>query len=196
MIAGILLAAGQSKRFRTYKLLHEVGGNPLLYYSLKPCLDSRLSAVYIVVGSREKEIGQALEAIFGTEPRIRIIKNEHPERGLMSSLKGGLRVLGKRYDAAMVLLADMPFVHREAIDRLIRVFEKENAIVVPESGGEPSHPRIIPRRYFPEFLRLGDDERGSNIIDSHKDDLVLVNMSDPQHGVDIDRPEDLDPLAF
>jgi molybdenum cofactor cytidylyltransferase len=196
MIAGILLAAGQSKRFRTYKLLHEVGGNPLLYYSLKPCLDSRLSAVYLVVGSREHEIVHALGALFGTEPKIRILSNEHPERGLMSSLKIGLRILGRRYDAAMVLLADMPFVVKDVIDQLIRVFEKENAIVVPEIGGELSHPRILPRRYFPEFLRLDDDERGSKVIDAHRDDLIVVKVENPRHGVDIDRPEDLDPLAF
>jgi len=161
MIAGIFLAAGRSLRFGENKLLLEVDGKPLICYSLKNCIDSLLPEVYVVLGAQSEELEEVIGRYFMETVKINIIVNEDHERGMMSSLKKGIRALDPGYRGAMVLLADMPLVTPYIINHLIGLFEEKDGIIIPECLGESYHPRIIPARNFPDFLRLGDGEKGT-----------------------------------
>ena len=57
MISGILLAAGESKRFRPEnKLLHKINGVPVIEQLLKAFVQSRVDTVTIVVGYQKTEV--------------------------------------------------------------------------------------------------------------------------------------------
>ena len=193
MIAGVSLAAGEGRRFGGHKLLARVGDEPLFWYGLTQCVASRLAEIRVVVDPSagvEREIAR----LFPDEPRIRVDHNATPGRGMMSSLKIGLRAVPARCDGAMILLADMPLVTAIMINGLIGEFEDHPAIVIAECGGEPRHPRIIPRRLFPEFMDLADDEKGWKIIEKHRKDIVRVPTGSELNYIDVDTPEDLDAL--
>jgi molybdenum cofactor cytidylyltransferase len=192
MIAGVFLAAGQSTRFGSDKLLYELDGRPLVAHGLAAAVKSRLPDVVVVVGLNAFVLEKAIRDVPATPNRIRIVKNEHPERGMMSSLKQGLRAVLPACDAAMVMLADMPYVTAELMNRLIETFEDTNGIVMPECDGELYHPRVIPRRLFPEFLRLKDDDKGQSVIDKHREDIVGMAVDKKTSFIDIDEARDLD----
>jgi molybdenum cofactor cytidylyltransferase len=191
MIAGVFLAAGQSKRFGSDKLLHELDGLPLLYHSLRAPIESRLPRVYVVLRAGIPALEQTLNSVPDLEGKITLVTHGQADLGMMSSLKKGLQSLGSRYEGAMIILADMPYITAELIDRLISEFERTNGIVIPECNGELYHPRVIPKRLFPEFLRLGDDEKGSKIIDRFGADVVTVTVGTKTNYVDIDDVGDL-----
>ncbi len=194
MITGILLAAGESKRFGGNKLLIEIEDLPLVCHSLGHCVASRLTEIHVVVGVDGSELEDQIARHFGGEPRIHIDRNEDPSRGMMSSLKTGLRSVLGRCDGAMVIHADMPLVTAAIINELISVFEREQTLVIPESGGRLQHPRIIPERMFGDFLELADDEKGAKVIKKYqdRDDVVRVSIGTDANYVDIDNPDDLD----
>lgn len=194
MIAGILLAAGESRRFGRNKLLVEVADLPLVCHSMGHCVASKIGEIHIVVRADDAQIEKAIARHFRNEPRIIFERNEDPTRGMMSSLKTGLRSLRGRCEGAMVLHADMPLVTVGIIDELIAVFERERVIVVPEYAGRMQHPRIIPEHLFEEFFALADTEKGTKIIEKYKDQdgVVLVAMGNEATYVDIDEPRDLD----
>lgn len=191
MIAGLYLAAGLGRRFGGDKLLHEVGGQPLFSHSLHHCLSSTLPEVWVVTGPRPSKLEEVIRKRHAGDPKLNFLENADPERGLVSSLRIGLEAVKDGCAGAMVLLADMPLVTADIIDTLIEAFEKSGGIVIPECDGELRHPRIIPARLFDEFLTLGDDRTGADIIAAHRDDIVAVRVGEASNYVDIDHPDDV-----
>jgi molybdenum cofactor cytidylyltransferase len=191
MITGVFLAAGQSTRFGSDKLLHELDGRPLVAHGLAAAINSRLDEIVVVVGSDASLLENAIRDVPAGRDRIRIVRNDHAERGMMSSLKSGLRAVPKTSAGAMVILADMPFVTSELIDNLIERFEDTNGIVIPECDGVFCHPRVIPKRLFSEFFDLEDGGKGQAVIDRHSDDIVTLVADNKTSFIDIDDARDL-----
>jgi CTP:molybdopterin cytidylyltransferase MocA len=94
----------------------------------------------------------------------------------------------------MIILADMPFVQPPLIDELIDVFQRTDAIVIPECQGILRHPRVFPRRFFGEFMSLADDEKGWTVIERHRAEVHAVPVGTVTDYADIDHPRDL--MAF
>lgn len=191
MIAGLYMTAGFGRRFGGEKLLHEVGGMPLFSHGLHHCLASTLPDIRVVIGPRPSKIEDIIRGHHPDDPRISFVVNEKPDRGLASSLRVGFRSLRDACDGAMVILADMPLVTGQIIDALIERFEKTNGIVIPESGGELHHPRVIPARYFDEFIQLPDGGTGADVIGAHEGEIERIRVGNPSNYVDIDHPDDL-----
>jgi len=194
VIAGLFLAAGVGRRFGGDKLLREVAGVPLYYLGLSQAAASRLTEVLVVVGPEAANLEQDVEKRFAGEAKVRVERNEEAARGMMSSLKTGMRAVAGRCDGAAVLLADMPLVTAIMINELIDAFARRPSIVIPECGGQLRHPRVIPARLFPEFLALGDDEKGTKVIEKYNREVVRVPVGSELNYIDIDTPEDLKTL--
>lgn len=191
MIAGILLAAGRSERFGSDKRLREINGRPLIYYSLRACIESTLRSIFVVVETSRTQTANLVENLFPRNPKIRVIENPLAIRGQMSSVKAGLRALPPDVNGAMIVLADMPLITPELIDRLTRVFDERGTVVVPESGGTQYHPRILPRSLFPQFLALDDSEKGTGVLGALGDQITTVRVPDRNLFRDVDKPGDL-----
>jgi len=195
MIAGVFLAAGRGRRFGSDKLLYEIEGLPLVQHSLNACLGSNLSKIYAVLDPGSDSVSEIVRQSPDDLGKIAIVWNPHAERGMMSSVKSGLRSVDTRMQGAMIVLADMPFVTTELINLLVSRFEDTNGIVIPECAGVSYHPRVVPRRLFGEFLRLGDGDKGSKVIDRHRKEIVSLETGDRRTFLDIDTVEDLDSLG-
>lgn len=196
MITAVLLAAGRSKRFGSDKLLHEVNGRPLIYYSLRACVHSTLASIIVVVERSGDLTPNLVKSLFPDNKRIHVIENPHPTRGQMSSVKVGMRALKPEVDGAMIVLADMPLISSALIDELIGAFGECGTVVVPESDGTQYHPKIIPRCLFQRFLGLRDNARGTEVLGALDGGIRTVPVSDPSIFRDIDKPSDLLDLAI
>ena len=104
-VAGVLLAAGTSRRMGENKLLLEQEGESILRRAVRTALAAGLAPLVVVLG-HESERTQAELAGLDCTPVF------HPgyRSGVAGSLRAGIAALPATCRAAVVLLADMPRV--------------------------------------------------------------------------------------
>lgn len=186
-VALVLLAAGQSLRFGSDKLLHEIDGVPMLSRMLRLYADAPLDAVFAsrtVVLARER-------AAFAKEAEAlgwRVVCNERPEAGQSLSVRlGTLDALQNNPDGILFSVADQPHLCANTVLRLLEVFDASpDRIVAPIANGRRGNPVLFPSIYGAELCALTGDVGGSPVIRRHIDRLLTVE-TDARELTDMDR---------
>ncbi len=214
MIAGILLAAGRSRRFGSQKLLIPyTSGLTLFEHVLRVYLCAGIDPLVVVV-SREimgrffrGEVPQPssfrIDSV-GSAPwmrlhtpwgRARLMVNRYPERGMSTSLTLGLRGLeeSERRKGVLVSLADMPKVTPALVQTLAGIYQRKSAdMVVPTYRGQTGHPVIFREpRYRQAIKNIRGDKGLRDIIRSNKGKIVYVPWPDDAVVTDVDTTSDL-----
>jgi len=182
LIAGILLAAGLSSRFGRQKLLESWQGEPLVRLAAQRLLEAGLEPVVVVV-SGDPRFDAALAGL-----PVDVLKNPSPELGISRSIGIGVRALSAESPAALIAVADQPYLTADAIAELISA-SSPGRIVVPRFGEHRGNPPVFDRSFFAELLALEGDRGGQVIISAHPEAVVEVTLA-PAMGADIDRPGD------
>jgi molybdenum cofactor cytidylyltransferase len=182
LIAGILLAAGQSTRFGRQKLLEPWRDEPLVRKTARCFLQAGLQPLVAVVSSDPRLV----EALAGLP--LTTVENTHPENGISSSIAIGLHALPEKTKGALIGVGDQPYLTVQAIEELVRAFSP-GRIVVPRWGDHRGNPPVFDRRFFAELMVLDGDRGGQRVIAAHPDAVVEVALP-ARLGDDIDRPED------
>ena len=191
-IAGLVLAAGQSRRMgKANKLLAEVEGGPMVRRAVEAALASQAAPVVVVTGHEREAVEAALAGL-----DVRFAHNPDFASGLSASLKAGLAALPNDCDGAAVLLGDMPRVTPGHVDRLIAAFNpvEGRAIVIPTHGGKRGNPVLFARALFGEIARVAGDVGAKGVIGQHADEVVEVEFEDSGVLLDVDTPQALKAL--
>jgi molybdenum cofactor cytidylyltransferase len=193
--AGIILAAGESKRFGAPKQLLRLGGRLLIERVLAAALASNLDRVLLVLGCEHEPVRRALAA-WTVHPKCRVLVNPDYRDGMSTSLKAGVLRIQDGFPAAMFLLADQPLVDAPFINRLLARFaEADKSICVPTHDGVRGNPALFASDFYPAILELAGDRGARDLIAAHPDRVLTVEIPDPAVFLDIDRPEDVEPIA-
>jgi molybdenum cofactor cytidylyltransferase len=183
MTAGIILAAGESKRMGQPKQLIEIHGKTLLKHVVDAALASKLDTVFVVIGHQAAAVRASLDG----RP-VTFVANPDYREGLSTSVKSGLRALPPDADAAMFLLGDQPGVTAELIDQLVAACTV-STIAAASVGGRRGTPTLFGRAWFPDLLRSSGDAGGRHVIDAHPEAVTLVGAGDDLR--DLDTPQDV-----
>ena len=126
-ISGVILAGGQSTRLGVDKVLLDFGGTPLVTTVIGKL--RRLTDDLIVVG-RYRELFDQLDALH--------VEDDYPGCGALGGIYTGLRA--SRYDKAIIVACDMPFLSLRLIRHMVRLSEGFD-VVIPRGpkGVEPLH---------------------------------------------------------
>ncbi len=134
----IVPAAGKAERFGGAKLLARIGNDVLLDCTVRSLLDGGVDRVIVVTAP-----GADLSAAEGlTDPRVSLIVNPDPSRGMFSSIKAGLEVADG--DPILVLPADMPFVSVTTVAAVLNDCARTQQVVSPVYTGRHGHPVAFP----------------------------------------------------
>lgn len=189
MIAGIVLAAGLSRRMGQAKLLLDWGGRPVIRRSVEGVAASGLDDLLVVVGPASADLEAALGGL-----AVRFVVNPHPEAGQAGSVVAGIRALLPGTRAALVALGDQPTIPREVIPALLRAFHAGGrAIAAPRYRGVRGNPVIFAASVFPELLALAGDQGARGVVDRDASRVRLVDLDMPMPP-DLDTPEDYERL--
>ncbi len=183
-ITAILLAAGTSRRFGTGdKLLAPLAGEPLALHAARRIIELAPGRRIAVCRDAGGTLAQQLAELgFG------IVANPHPDRGLSRSLACGVAETARCSSAAaLVCLADMPFVTSAHLQRLLARFDPGTAPVVASGNGEATMPPALFARAMFDRLREGEGDRGGKALLAG----AAIVRADPGELRDIDRPGDL-----
>lgn len=181
-VAAILLAAGRSERFGADdKLMALLDGEPLALHAARRIAELAPGRRIAVCQSADGPLAARLAAL-GFE----IAVNPHPERGLSQSLACGVAEAGAA-EAALVCLADMPFVTTAHLKGLLARFDAGAALVVASKRGDMAMPPALFARSLFGALQTGEGDQGGRALLSG---AALV-AADAAELADVDRPDDL-----
>jgi len=185
---GVLLAAGQSRRFGANKLLHPIdSGVPMVVASARH-LQAALGDVIAVVAERQSQVAVLLQA-----EGLAVVENPCADRGLGTSIACGV---GARADARgwLIALGDMPYLPSALIRRLAIGLAQGADIIAPVYRAQRGHPVGFAARHGAALRQLRTDRGARGIVEQQRATLTLVEVHDPAVLRDIDRPQDL-PVA-
>jgi len=185
-IWAIVLAAGESKRMGSPKMLLPFDGLTIIERVIGNVMAADVDKVVVVLGAHKEEIEKKIVTY-----NVIISYNDHYSTGMLSSVKCGLSRLPEEYSAALILPGDHPMILTREINRVIEAYKAcGRGIVMPVCQGRRGHPLIINRRYRDEVLSLPETEGLRVLAERHADDTFVIETDDPSVLRDIDTRED------
>lgn len=182
-ITGVLLAAGQSRRFGDNKLLAEIDQRALILHaavSLSPC--SRLLAV---VRRQDHALHQLLQ-----DRSIELVFNDQSTRGKGSSI--ACAVAASRHSHGWcVLPADMPFIRPSTTQAVITALQNNAVLAAPFYKGKRGHPVGFSHQLMRDLLELESEPGARGIVAEQIKHLVKIDSGDAAVLIDIDTRQDL-----
>jgi molybdenum cofactor cytidylyltransferase len=186
-VAGIVLAAGEARRFGSTKQLATFDGRPLLEHALIAAGEARLKPLVVVLGFDAARILERVD-LHGAEPVI----CERWAEGQAMSLRAGIEAIGDA-EAAIITLGDQPLISRTAIDAVIAARGKDVEAVRASYQGSPGHPVLLERRALEGARRLRGDAGARSLFRRLKVRTVPCDgLGSP---ADVDTPGQLTALA-
>jgi len=186
MLAGLILAAGESSRMGQDKALLTYHGRTFLEVILGALRDAGLPRIAVVLGHRAAEIQDATDL-----KDIIVVINHQYRRGQTSSLQAGIKGLeNPELEAIVLCLVDHPAISAEVVRSLIENFRTtEPAAVIPTYQDRHGHPVLIGRALFDELKQLGENEGANTVMRKYRNATHFVEVNDPGILLDVDDPE-------
>ena len=184
-VAAIVLAAGGSARMGRNKLLFPLSGETVLRRAVRRATAAGFEPVVVVLGH---EAGRAQAELDGLA--CRTVMNPDWEQGINRSLRTGLAALPAETSAAVVMLADMPFVTTEMLLTLVERWRDGTApLVISDYEGVNAPPMLYGCPLFPELLAMEGEGCGKQVVRRHREEAASVAW--PAAALaDLDVPED------
>jgi CTP:molybdopterin cytidylyltransferase MocA len=188
-VAALVLAAGGGRRYGMPKALVEYEGSLLVERAVRTAT-AVCDPVLVVLGARAVDVWRSADLGGAT-----VLANEDWESGMASSLRTGLDGLrgwpagglgGKRIDAALVLLVDMPGMTPAALARMAE-HAAPGALAVPTYDGVRGHPVLLGREHWAGVADSATGDEGARrYLAAHEvTEVDCTGLADP---VDLDVP--------
>ena len=163
----IVLAAGESKRMGSPKMLLPFNGLTMIEKVIANVLDSKIRNIMVVLGADREPIVKLIET-----KAVNYCYNENYKDGMLSSVVCGFRNLPIDHSAVLVFQGDQPLVTPKAINSVIEVYiSSGKGIVIPVFKNKRGHPILIDRKYRNEILKLSPDEGLRSLALKFPDDV-------------------------
>jgi len=185
MVTAVVPAAGQSARFGSMKLFAELQGVLLIDRTVGNLFDAGVIRVLVVCTG----LDALSRATTVRDPRVRIVVNGHPERGMFSSIQAGIAEAGD--STVLVLPADMPFVRSETIRLVADRSQQADLVVVPQMNHRRGHPIAIPSHLCRPLVSFSPETSLKEALRSLHVSPYLLDVDDPGILRDVDVPADL-----
>ncbi len=122
----VILAAGLGTRMKSAraKVLHEIGGFPLINYVSRTARSLNPRKVYVVVGHQAEEVSKAVAAEIG---ELAEFVTQEQQRGTGDAVMAAREQLANANSLVVVLSGDVPLLKPETLMELIRRHRENDA---------------------------------------------------------------------
>ncbi|HEY8554744.1 MAG TPA: nucleotidyltransferase family protein [Burkholderiales bacterium] len=186
-IAGVLLAAGESRRFGGRKLLHALPGGGTIGKRSAAALAAAVDRAVAVLAPDDAELAEVMRSA-----GLEVCCCPDAREGMGASLACGVRATADA-DGWVVALADMPYVKPATIAAVADALRSGAALAAPVHAGRRGHPVGFTRTYYRDLIALSGDEGARRILQRDAAHMRLLPVDDPGIHRDIDTPDDIPP---
>jgi molybdenum cofactor cytidylyltransferase len=186
-VAGLVLAAGGSKRLRQPKQLLRFGSSTLLGHVLDTARACRFDQTLCVLGGGARGIRAAVDF-----SRVEVVENREFGEGCSSSIAAALGAVDSRADALVLMLGDQPGVTADTVAALLAGRRDAPLAVCAYDDGR-GHPLAFSRGMFEALSNLHGDKGVWKLMDRFADEVVDVSVTGPIPR-DVDTWEDYEAL--
>jgi CTP:molybdopterin cytidylyltransferase MocA len=180
-IAGLILAAGESKRMGSPKALLELRGETFLD-RLVDLFAGFCAPVVVVLGC---DAGRIRSGVKQPE-RALFAENNDYRLGQLSSMQCGLRMIPETAEGVLFTLVDHPNVQTSTLGALLE--PPLAPLAIPRFQGRRGHPIFFRKELIAEFLALPVDSQAKSVVDRHAGEARFVDVDDAGILTDVDDP--------
>jgi molybdenum cofactor cytidylyltransferase len=177
-------------------MLFELDGESVLRGAARRALAGGLLPLVVVLGHQAEKARRELDGL-----ACQVVINPDYEKGINTSLKTGIAAIANlpelpdRPQAALVMLADMPFVTAEMLAALIARYRSSEApLVISDYEGVNAPPMLYDRSLFKELGEMTGEGCGRQVVKRHRSAAEVLAWPVAALG-DIDLPEDYERIA-
>lgn len=178
-VAAIILAAGMGTRMKseTHKVLHPIGGRPMLLHLMASVDEIAPERTVVVVGARREQVETA---VGGTGA---VVVTQEPQLGTAHAVLQAKAALADFDGDILVLYGDVPFIESATMRLMLAKLNSDTAPAAVVLGFRAADPGAYGRidaddgliRKMVEFKDASPAERGINLCNSG---LLAVRSSD------------------
>jgi molybdenum cofactor cytidylyltransferase len=169
--AGIILAAGASRRMGTNKMFLELQGESLIRSAVLRAQMAALVPLVVVVGHEEARVREAISGL-----RCEFAVNPDYTGPTSTSLHAGLRALPADTERVVVMLADMVHTTAAMLRAIVRrSFDDDAALVVSRYGDVNAPPILYHRSLFNELLAWNGEGCGKAVVEAHVNEAAFLD---------------------
>lgn len=187
-ISLIYLAAGNSRRFGSNKLLYELDGKPLYRHLL-----DRLVRLCIRRPEWEVAVVTQYPVIYDelVKSNIPVVFSPDSYKGASYSVRTGLKAAADA-QACAFFVADQPYFTEKSAEAFLETMEKNQAGLGCVACGERTgNPAWFSRQYFPELLELKEDQGGRRVLKKHPEEILYFPVAEERELQDMDTQLDI-----
>lgn len=213
-IAGIILAAGGSRRFGEAKQVLDWRGKPFVHAVARTALEAGLSPVIVVTGANAAQVETAVQGL-----DVHVVHNSDWQSGQGSSIRAGITAIrpppvlpqvqqhlpsfhksplpvgfgggahrAEGVGGAIFLLTDQPQVTTSVIHALVEKHaEGLHPIVAPLVIDQRANPVLFDRSTFKDLAEIQGDVGGRAVFHKHR--VEYLPWHDDRLLLDVDTPE-------
>jgi len=181
--AGLILAAGESRRMGRPKALLEYRGETFVD-RLIGLFARYCSPVVVVLGAQQASVRAGIRR----SAAALLVENPEFRLGQLTSMQCGLRAIPAEAEGVLFTLVDHPAVEPETIASLLAAGAPA-PLRIPRSGGRRGHPIWFSHSLIAEFLGLPAWSSAREVVTRHAVEIAYVEVDDPGILADIDDPE-------
>ncbi len=189
-VAAIILAAGQSRRMGSPKMLLPWGKTTVLGQVVETFASAGAEPIVVVSGAAREQVEGLANELAAKFPVRVAFNSQHQSGEMLSSLQAGLAALGPEVESALIGLGDQPQGEQSTARNLLQAFEhSRRGIIVPSFENRRGHPYLIHRNYWPEILSMQTGQTPRDFLNSHASEILYI-AGDQSILMDLDTPED------
>ena len=179
----IILAAGEPRQMSHFQPMLKLSGKSVIRRQIEAFHAAGVESILIVTGYHAGMLERHLAG-----EAVRFVKNEdYAATDMMTSAQIGVRALSPDCDRALITPGDVPYLHAETIEKLLR---SQKAVAIPSFRGSAGHPAMVRRSCFSALLDYAGERGLRGALAQWKRDTEFVPTDENGMLVDINTEQD------